>query len=166
MSGDIITLRALLDRVSAAKGPDRELDFWLGIRFGREPTRHSDEELQADIDQVGIEGMVIEAPFTSSADAALGLVRRCVTGILDVDFGFEPDKPEVWPACAIRWYPRNRPRDGKAWCAEVGGAPTLPLALCKTALLAAILDIEVTQKDAGRLALNPSKTEETGGSDG
>lgn len=71
----------LLSRIEQASGPDRELDFWISIRFPiDEPTRHSDDELQADIDLVGIEGMVIDAPYTASLDATVALVERMLPG--------------------------------------------------------------------------------------
>lgn len=66
------TLLELADRCEQATGPDKVLDFWIGVRL--HPCRHTDAELQADIDALGIDGMAIDAPYTASLDAALTLV--------------------------------------------------------------------------------------------
>lgn len=71
----------ILKRLKGATGPDMELDFWISARAW-DPSHHTDEELQADIDLVGIEGMVIDMPFTSSIDAALALVERMLPDAL------------------------------------------------------------------------------------
>ncbi len=71
----------LLSRLQGLTAPDREVDFWLSIRFPvDEPTRHTDEELQADIDLVGIDNMVVDAPYTASLDAAVALCERVLPG--------------------------------------------------------------------------------------
>lgn len=65
-------LIALADRVDALTGPCRETDFWISVRVNG--TEYADAELQSDIDLVGIEGMVIDAPYTASVDAAMTLI--------------------------------------------------------------------------------------------
>lgn len=71
----------LIAKLEALDGPSRETDFWISIRCPvDEPTRHTDEELQADIDLVGIENMVIDAPYTASLDAVIVLVGRMLPG--------------------------------------------------------------------------------------
>ena len=72
-------LTSLIEKLEQAEGPKRELDFWLSVRVF-DPSSHTDDELQADIELVGIEGMVIEAPFTSSIDAAVSLAERVLPG--------------------------------------------------------------------------------------
>jgi hypothetical protein len=97
-------LLALADRVEKAAGPDRELDFWIGTRI--EGTRHTDEEIQADIDQLGIEGMYIPAAYTASLDAAMTLV------------------PEGWFP-SISKSPRDFLNDGEPdWGATITGPVT------------------------------------------
>jgi len=72
-------LEGLLERLEKCEGPDREIDFWISARIYN-PSHHTDAELQADIDAVGIEGMVIEAPYTASLDACIALVERVLPG--------------------------------------------------------------------------------------
>lgn len=70
-------MRDLMAKIEKLDGPDREVDFWISVRFPMGgPTRHTDAELQADIDLVGIENMVIDAPYTASLDAAVALAGR------------------------------------------------------------------------------------------
>lgn len=70
----------LLTRLKEATAASRELDFWITCRAWDASCDYTDEELQADIDLVGIGGMYVEKPFTSSIDAALALVERKLPG--------------------------------------------------------------------------------------
>ena len=94
----------ILERLKAATGPDRELDFWISARAW-DPSHHTDAELQADIDLVGIEGMVIDKPFTSSVDAALALVERLLPDSRgDVHWGNRGAKASVLCSDGSRTY--------------------------------------------------------------
>lgn len=72
-----------IDQIIAAleesKGPDKRIDFWISCRIF-DPSPHTDEELNADIDLVGLDNMVIKRPFTSSVDAAIELCGKIMPG--------------------------------------------------------------------------------------
>jgi hypothetical protein len=73
-------LPSLIERLKAAEGPSRELDFWLTIAMDDEPCNETIEDLLDDIEAVGFEGMYIEAPFTKSLDATIALAERKLPG--------------------------------------------------------------------------------------
>lgn len=135
-----MNLEALIERLEKLQGPDREVDFWLSIRLPiGEPTRHSDEELQADIDLVGIDGMVIDAPYTSSLDAAIALVERVLPGWkVGMDPRFYIDDQSVkWDAiiCIPHWN-RWTPSDSD-WIERIEARHVLaPVAVCLATLRA------------------------------
>lgn len=74
-----MTLSEIIERLEKANGPSKELDFWLSVRVF-DPCDYTTEELQRDIDLVGIDGMHIDAPFTSSVDAAIALAEKVLPG--------------------------------------------------------------------------------------
>lgn len=74
-----MTLDSIIERLEKAEGGDQELDFWISVR-AYDPCDCTDAELQADIDSVGIEGMHIDAAFTSSVDAAIALAEKVLPG--------------------------------------------------------------------------------------
>ena len=74
-----MTLDSIIERLEKAEGGSLELDFWISVRV-YDPCEYTDAELQADIDSVGIEGMHIDAAFTSSVDAAIALAEKAMPG--------------------------------------------------------------------------------------
>lgn len=151
-------LQALLKRVQAATGPDRELDAdmdealriglphlpawawqnfpqWKNISGGRVCCLHRDGSH-------GLNWSSLE--FTASIDAALALVERVAPGgLLDLTLGYEPGAADrAWPAVTLRFYPDGVRVDGKQYHAVIEGAPTPPLAI-----LAALLRALISQSE-------------------
>jgi hypothetical protein len=68
-------LEELIAALESAKGPSRELDFWLSVRVW-EISEETDAALEAEADEIAIGGRCTAKPFTSSIDAAVALVGR------------------------------------------------------------------------------------------
>lgn len=74
-----MTIAEIIEQLEKATEPSAEIDFWITVRVW-DVSEETDEALQADIDQVGIEGMCIEKPFTSSIDAVVSLCEQVLPG--------------------------------------------------------------------------------------
>lgn len=144
-----MSIADIIERLGKAEGPDRELDFWISARVF-DPCDYSDEELQADIDLVGIEGMVIDAPFTASLDAAVALAEKVLPGWrISMFIGHLTSAKDGSGARASLQSPhkgRKCPSTGMRWpavTAECFHAKTAPIALC-IAILKAVQAQEVS----------------------
>lgn len=115
----------LIERLEKLEVPDRETDFWLSVRVF-DPSNETDEALRADIDLVGIEGMVIDAPFTASLDAAVALVGRVLPGWF-WRVGRTSLFPNGW-AYISKTHPSHCDREDEASCSD-GRAATPAIAL-------------------------------------
>lgn len=131
-------LIGLAERCEGARGPDRELDaeiaLALGIVLEREGNHlygHRDFSVLVLDDPYGDSREL--AAFTSSLDAAVSLIPTDGSmNMLDVNFTWEPGKPEVWPAATVRWYPPHK--SAPDWHAQVSGGRNAALAICAAAL--------------------------------
>ncbi|MEZ2220716.1 hypothetical protein [Rhizobium sp. RCC_161_2] len=72
-------LEELIAALESAKGPSRELDFWLSVRVW-EISEETDAALQVEADEIAIGGRCAAKPFTSSIDAAVALCERALPG--------------------------------------------------------------------------------------
>ena len=132
----------LISRLEKADAGSRELDFWLSVRVF-DPSHHSDEELQDDIDIVGIDEMWVDAPFTSSIDAALSLAEKVCPGWrISMFIGHLTSAKDGSGVRASLQSPHKGRRchsTGMRWpavTAECFHATTAPLALCIATLRA------------------------------
>lgn len=76
-------IKELMERVRAATGPDRDLDFLIQIHVAHPLTgeeHYTLQDVMNDFALLGADGMVIDAPYTASIDAALALVERVLPG--------------------------------------------------------------------------------------
>ncbi len=133
-------LTALLDRVRAATGPDRELDadlWWALARDSAERTywratlgkpQKAPDRLPDGLGRIAVRG---RSPMASgSIDAALALAERMLPGTARPGFVQQPDRS--WHG-TILWV---EPEDAE--CPEEV-APTAPLAIL-AALLSALIE--------------------------
>lgn len=134
-------LTELLGKLHAAKGPDRELDAMLCQGMSLEPwtgwwrTQSPAFASGSNLD--------LETPhLTGSIDAALALLDKQLSGIIDVSWSYESSDAAVWPAATVRWYPI--PSDERGWRAEIGSAASIPLAICSAALKALLAQTEAS----------------------
>lgn len=124
-------LAKLVERVEGLTEPDRETDFWLTVMLDDGDdgaTIYSEEELRADIAKVGIEGMHIRAPYTSSLDAAVAFTEALLPGyrwMRDIVGGMTFWKPQA--------HPTDSRQTGWEFAAHAN-APTPALALVLAAL--------------------------------
>jgi len=108
------TLPALLERVRAATGPDRELDLLIWkLLVWKTPWNHELHKTEL---------------FTRSIDAALALVERMLPGAFDSVGKDEEEGGHWWAADLLV---------DNIWHSGVG--PTIPLAIL-AALLSALID--------------------------
>jgi hypothetical protein len=119
MRPDPSVLRALLDRVRAAEGADRELDSDLF------------HALLTDNKQWW--PSVLAGPYTGSIDAAVVLVERVCARRGINNWGFET----LRPGCFEAYIGRNFVKSGH-WVA-IGGHKSIPCAFI-TALLTALIE--------------------------
>ena len=81
-------------------------------------------------------------------DAALMLLPTDGSmSLLDIEMGFEPKDPAVWPAISMRWYPPYH--TGPNWHALVSSAATLPLTIAAAALEARSRALAAQEKGEG-----------------
>lgn len=120
-------LSELITRLEKLTGPDKEIDFWLSARLF-DPSHETDEALQADIDLVGIDGMVIDAPFTASLDAAVALTERLLPGWTIASIGQDDRKG---------WHAELREGHRTSYSTvQLAGAPSPAIALVLATLRA------------------------------
>ncbi|WP_300573648.1 hypothetical protein [Phenylobacterium sp.] len=66
----------LIERLEAATGPDRELDFWLTVLV-HDPIPAEDlAAVRLDLEQLGVDAMHVEAPYTGSLGEVVTLAKR------------------------------------------------------------------------------------------
>ncbi len=151
-------LRSLLSRVESATGPDRELDAAIWCEVGSAPERTLDGCLSGapldpsyrimgvtmhrmmenfPKDHVGAAIAWCAPKVSSSLDAAVALVERCLPGasftINSFDVQSRPERVR-----AVRTHLSSYGHPDPTHCGSLGAGPTEPLALC-AALLKALI---------------------------
>ena len=133
-------INQIITSLEQATGPDKVIDFWIGVALF-DPSKESVQDLQRDIDLVGIEGMHIDRPFTESVDAAFELGLKLLP-----DWGFQVGRPSQKYG-SHGYYACSFPGDGKIYDDHYINRMTLRDKYCPNAAIALCLAILHGYKD-------------------